>query len=146
MKHYIIKHDKNNLKVKKKVALIAHINYPDLIELCFNYIELVPNYIDIYITTKGCDNINAIQKVIKRIDTPNIKIVVPEDRGREISGLLIACKRYLSQYEYIGFVHDKKKNKGEPFQSVGRAFFDLLWENSVKNGLYINNVLNENCN
>lgn len=143
MKYYIIRHDKSEINFKKKVALIAHVNYPSLIELCFSYIELVPEHVDIFITTKGQDNIKRIKERIKQMKRTNIKIVVPEDRGREISGLLIACKEYLKNYDYIGFVHDKKKNQGEPFQSVGRAFFDVLWENTLKNGFYINNVLTE---
>lgn len=127
----------------KRIAVIAHVNYTDLIDYCFQFIEKIPNYIDIYITTKGSENIALIQQRIALLSEHHIKIVVPEDRGREISALLVACKDILIQYEYLCFVHDKKKNGGIPFQTVGRSFCDLLWENSIKNSIYIENVIEQ---
>lgn len=127
----------------KRIAVIAHVNYTDLIDYCFHYIEKIPNYIDIYITTKGSQNIALIQRKTALLSEHHIKIIVPEDRGREISGLLVACKDILMQYEYLCFVHDKKKNNGEPFQTVGQSFCDLLWENSIKNNIYIENVIEQ---
>ena len=125
----------------KKIAVIAHINYTDLISRCFSYIARIPAYIDVYITTKGNNNIDLIKKKIAELQAHHITIVVPEDRGREISGLLVACKDILMKYEYLCFVHDKKSNKGEGYQTVGQSFCDILWENSIKNQIYIENVI-----
>lgn len=125
----------------KKIAVIAHVNYTDLINRCFDYIAEIPEYIDVYITTKGSKNIELIQHKINEFSRSNIKIVVPEDRGREISGLLVACKDILMTYDYLCFVHDKKSNRGEAYQTVGQSFCDVLWENSIKNGIYIENVI-----
>ena len=124
-----------------RVAVIAHINYTDLIEKCFSYIEKIPPYIDIFITTKGEKNIEYISSKIKKMDRKNIRIIVPKDRGREISALLVACKDFLMNYEYLCFVHDKKNNAGEPHRTVGQSFMDILWENTIKNDIYIENVL-----
>ena len=132
---------KSNKWNKKKIAIIMHINYSDLIDHCFEYIKGIPNYIDIYISTKGTSNIKQINKRIEGLYYKKIEIIVPQDRGREISSLLVACKEVVKKYEYICFVHDKKKNRGEPYQTVGQSFFDLLWENSVKNGTYIENII-----
>lgn len=126
---------------RRKIAVIAHINYTDLISRCFRYIARIPAYIDIYITTKGDKNIGLIQKKIAELPEHHITIVVPEDRGREISGLLVACKDILMKYEYLCFVHDKRSNKGEGYQTVGQSFCDILWENSIKNQIYIENVI-----
>ncbi len=142
MKYYTIHEHRCEKKWKnKKIALVAHVNYTDLIDVCFSYIERVPDYIDIYITTKGETNIKLIGLKRRELNRRNVKIVVPEDRGREISGLLVACRKILEQYEYIGFVHDKRKNKGEPYQTVGQSFCDLLWENTLKSTNYIENVI-----
>lgn len=127
----------------KKICLIAHVNYTDLICHCFEYLKRVPDYIDIFITTKGDTNINLIEKQIKKTGRKNIRIIVPRDRGREISALLVACKEFLMEYEYLCFVHDKKKNKGEPYQTVGQSFMDILWENSIKNEIYIENIISQ---
>ena len=140
---YIISEKKRNSKWinEKKIAVIAHVNYSALINYCFKYISNIPNYIDIYITTKGTENIQVISKKIEKLGRNNIKIVVPQDRGREISALLVACKDYLLNYDYLCFVHDKKKNKGEAYITVGQSFCDLLWENTLKSQFYIENVI-----
>lgn len=142
MKYYVIQdHKCSQTWENKKIALVAHVNYTDLIDICFSYIERVPDYIDIYITTKGETNINRIGLKLRQLNRKNVEIIVPRDRGREISGLLVACREKLEQYEYIGFVHDKKKNKGEPYQTVGQSFFELLWENTLKSRRYIENII-----
>lgn len=125
----------------RKIAVVAHMNYTDLIERCFGYIAEIPEYIDVYITTKGSKNIGLIQNKIDSLSGNNVKIVVPENRGREISGLLVACKDILMKYDYLCFVHDKKSNKGEVYQTVGQSFCDILWENSIKNAIYIENII-----
>lgn len=130
-------------KIEKSVAVIAHVNYTDLIEHCFSYLKKIPDYIDIYITTKGESNIKIISEKIEGMDRKNIRIIVPEDRGREIAAMLVACKDILMKYEYLCFVHDKKNNAGEPHRTVGQSFMDILWENTIKNDIYIENVLKQ---
>lgn len=131
-----------NFAFEKRIAVIAHISYGDLIGHCMQYIDQIPDTVDIYITTKGESNIEAINQWIVQKEKTNCKIIVPEDRGREISALLVACKDFLMKYDYVCFVHDKKKNKGVPYQTVGQSFMDILWDNSVKNKIYIENVIN----
>lgn len=142
IKNYIVD-DKNggHNHQNKKIAVVAHVNYPGLIDYCFDYIKNIPSYIDIYITTKGTKNIEVISEKISLMNRSNISIVVPEDRGREISGLLVACKEKLKNYEYICFVHDKRKNSGEKYLTVGQAFCDILWENMLNSDIYIENVI-----
>lgn len=132
---------KINRKINKKIAVIAHVSYSDLINQCWEYIDQIDDAIDIFITTKGKENIDRIDALIKEKDKTNIRLIVPEDRGREISALLVACKNYLMEYDYLCFVHDKKKNAGIPYATVGQSFMDILWENSIKNDMYISNVI-----
>ena len=125
--------DCQNVLEAKRVCVIAHINYTDLIEECMEYIKKIPESIDIIITTKGEVNIKKIQVCIERINRANIRIIVPENRGREISALLVACREEILKYDYLCFVHDKKKNRGESFETVGKSFMDILWQNSIIN-------------
>ncbi|MBR3622314.1 MAG: hypothetical protein IKN43_03070, partial [Selenomonadaceae bacterium] len=55
--------DNELLPVDKKIAIIAHINYPDLIDKCLSeYIFKIPSGIDVFITTKGESNIKEISE------------------------------------------------------------------------------------
>lgn len=132
---------KPDLKINKKIAIIVHLSYTDLIEHCLQYIDRFSEKIDVYISTKGKNNINIINQWIVQKEKTNCKVVIPKDRGREISALLIACKDILMKYDYLCFVHDKKKNSGVPYQTVGQSFMDILWDNCIKSMTYIENII-----
>ena len=127
----------------KKICVIAHMTYFQLMESCFEYLEKVPDEIDIYVTTNEMKRAERIEELIAGMNRKNVKLVVAECRGRELAALLVACKDIILSYDYIGFVHDKRKNKGMSFQTVGQSFMDILWENSIKNDVYIKNVITE---
>ena len=126
---------------KKRTAVIAHIYYADLVEHCMAYINRIPNDIDVFISTNGEENRRKIIERFAESGRQNYRVIEPENRGREISALLVACKDLLMKYEYLCFVHDKKSNNELPYMTVGRSFMDLLWENSLKSSEYIENVL-----
>lgn len=141
MNYYVISEKEPSRRyADKKIALVAHIYYTPLIEYCFSYLYQIPPYIDLFITTKGDENISIIKKKLKEVGN-SWRIIVPLDRGREQSALLVACRNELSGYDYIGFIHDKKKNAGERLRTVGQSFCDLLWENCLKSRQYIENVI-----
>ena len=126
---------------KKRTAVIAHLYYTDLAELCLAYINRIPNDIDVIITTNGEENRRKIIECFAESGRKNYRVIEPENRGREIGALLVACKDLLMEYEYLCFVHDKKSGSRTHYMTVGRSFMDLLWENSLKSGQYIENVL-----
>lgn len=128
------------------VLLIAHVSYTYLIDQCFAYLNRLPSYIDIIISTKGDENIDIVTQKIEESKRKNIKLVVPKDRGREISSLLVACREEVLKHDYVGFVHDKQSNSGTPYHTVGQSFMNILWDNSVYNEIYVENVLNQLAN
>lgn len=125
----------------KKVGIILHINYDDLFEHCFEYIREIPECIDVIITTKGEANKCRIKSLFESIQRRNYQIIEPLDRGRELSGRLIACKTFLMQYDYLCCTQDKKSNRDIDSNAFGQTFMDLLWDNSVASGEYIKNVI-----
>lgn len=125
----------------KRICVIAHMYYLDLMEHCFEYIKRIPREIDIIITTNEAEKVAKLELLADGLQRDNLKIVMAKNRGREISALLVACKDELPKYEYLCFVHDKKKNCGTRFQTVSQSFMDILWENSIKNENYIKNVI-----
>ncbi len=122
-----------------KVALMAHIYFKDQIEYCLNYIQNMPDNCDIYITTDTYDKIEAIQKAV---DNRGLKatIVKVENRGRDVSALLIGCKNYISKYDLICFIHDKKTVQFEPY-TIGKSFAYKCFENTLGSKEYIKNII-----
>ena len=126
---------------KGRAAIIAHIYYPELIEQCFEYINRIPSEIDVFVTTHGDENLRKINECFAKSGRNNYRVIETENRGREISALLVACRGILMKYEYLGFVHDKKSNSAFPYMTVGQSYMDLLWENALKSGVYIENAI-----
>lgn len=140
--NYILPLDisKTDIK-KKKVALIMHLYFEDLIEHSYEYASNIPDYIDVYITTDTEKKKEKILEVFKDLKCFSLKVTVIENRGRDISSLLVGSKEFVKNYEYICFVHDKKTTQVEP-QTVGNSFEYKCLENTIGSRDYINNVVN----
>lgn len=125
----------------KKIAIIAHINYPELIDTCFRYLKNIPKEIDVYINTKTQENAQIINRYLKEGDFGNYKVNLIGNRGREISGFLVGCKDILMKYDYLCFVHDKRTSGNKGPAKIGQSYMYMLWENALKSKEYIINVI-----
>lgn len=131
---------KNILK-EKNIAIIMHLYYMDLLDECFEYIEDIPREIDIIITTPSGLNEELIIEKFQRINRKNYKILQAGMRGRDVAALLVACRPYLMKYEYLCFLHDKKTTGNAGAATIGKSFMYNMWENLLKNSLYIENII-----
>lgn len=126
----------------KTVAVIAHLFYPDLFSYCLKYLLNVKDMADIYITTDTEEKKATIEKMIVPALGERVHVILVNARGRDLSALLVGCKKYLMEYDYLCFIHDKKSSQKE-FPTVGTSFCDLLWENTLKSRGFVHNILNE---
>lgn len=143
--HFIIP---SNIEINSQIshiysqtAVIAHINYPELIRECFDYLCNIPKKIDVYITTKSLSVKNELINLFDSIQRSNVTVILIGDKGREIRGLLIECAYILKKYEFIGYVHDKRTVATASDPNIGKKYRDLLWDNMLKSEEYINNIL-----
>ena len=130
----------NEKEINCKAAVIMHIYYLDIIEESLKYALNIPKEIDVYITTPHKDKIEIIKKTFKDVKN-RVSFKVIENRGRDISSLLVGCADIISLYDYICFYHDKKVNYLKPL-SAGRSFAYKTSESSLHNEIYIKNILN----
>lgn len=135
--------------LRKKVAVIAHINYDDLVEECFRYLNNIPKEVDVFINTKKDSTKQKIYQYIDFYHMKNCQVVMIGDRGREIRGLLIESRLVFQEYEYVCFVHDKKTTGNLKNVLLGQKYMEQLWENTLKSRDYIYgclSLLEENKN
>jgi len=125
------------------VAVFAHITYEDLIDFCAGYIKSASGIADVYITTL---NEHTKECIVDRfgllgLNEPKI-IVLPENsRGRDVSALWVALKPYMTHYDYICYIHNKKSPQVKPL-TVGRGFAERCFTNTLASKEYVINVLN----
>lgn len=133
----IVSDDKKTVTERRiediKAAILVHLYYEEQLDFYWAYLEKIPHYVDIII-------ISAKDAILEYFASNRFQKVKKENRGRDISALLVAAKDYVFRYDYICFIHDKK----EKVQST-KAYVDLwrknLWDNMLQSDIYIYNIL-----
>ena len=126
---------------QKRIALFLHTFYPELFDYDLEFLKNVPSEIDLYITNSDENKIETLRKKFEPVLKNKLTFIKVESRGRDLSALLVGCRDYLLNYDYICFIHDKKSSQKENMV-VGASFRDLLWENMLFSPGYISNILN----
>lgn len=127
-------------EISAKVAVVINLFYVDLLDICFNYIRTIPGFIDVYICVSNIELQKEVTERIENSKLENCRIINKDNRGRDISALLVACRDLLKDYDYFCFIHDKKSSYKQ-YELEGKSFFENLWDNILKSENYILNVI-----
>lgn len=141
--NYILSESNAKFKPKnKKIALIMHIYFEDLINECYEYAKSMPKESDIYITTNEKNKLNKIKMIFSNLECNKKEFILMENRGRDISSLLVACRDKIieNKYDYICFAHDKKAIQFKPY-SEGRGFSDKCFKNILGSKYLVDNII-----
>lgn len=127
-------------KNNRKIALVIHEYFDDLIEECFRYALSVPVDCDIYITTDSDKKAAAIKKVFEKGPWNKVYVLVIENRGRDVSSLLVGVADKLDSYDYVCFMHDKKVTQLD-YAIKGYAFSERCFQNLLGSKELVQNIL-----
>ena len=125
---------------KKKVALLMHLYFMDLLESSYEYAQAVPEFTDIYITTNSEDKKLQIIEKFKELPCAKLEVRVVENRGRDVSALLVGLRDVLPNYDIACFFHDKKAGQVSP-GSVGESFGYKCSKNVLYNRAFVYRIL-----
>lgn len=121
------------------VALVAHLYYMDLLEETLGYVRSMPEGCDVYLTVGSEDKASQVRSAVEAMPY-NVDVRVIENRGRDVSALLVGVKDVIADYDLVCFIHDKKVTQLTPF-SKGAAFADKCFENLLISPEYVRNVV-----
>jgi len=127
-------------KCRRKVALAMHIYLDELIEYCYRYALSMPEESDIYISSGSRETCNKIKNVFENGPWNQVRVIQIENRGRDIGGLLMGSGPYLSQYDYVCVMHDKKVTQLD-YASKGYAFSERCYHNLLGSAELVENIL-----
>lgn len=99
---------------------MLHFYFEDLAEYCLHYVQSMPKEADIYVTVGSEKKKKIIEETFSVLEN-NVKVILIENRGRDVSALLVGTKDFIMDYDYVCFVHDKKVTQLSP-QTVGAGF------------------------
>lgn len=131
---------KNVIAYDIKIAVIVFLYYEDRIEHNLKYLLNVSQEWDLYIITKN-PKIKRYLSNDKYWAERVIFVYEKNNRGRDVSALLIATKPFIHKYEYVCFIHDKKTTGGSDAEAVGDDFNDMLFENLLGSEYYIRLII-----
>ena len=127
---------------KRKIALVMHLYFEDLIEDMCRYASYMPEETDIYVTTNSIEKKKKIEILFKeKLLNKFIDVRVIPNKGRDVSSLLVGVKDCIFDYDYVCFTHDKKTAQVKP-GTVGVGFANKCFENILFNDVFVSNVIN----
>lgn len=129
----------SNTISKKEMAVVIHMHYVDTVESYFKYIANIPEDADVYITVSDKSTKKIIEEYVKYKRQKNCIVVDKNNRGRDISALLVACRTKILEYKYVCFIHDKKE-KNDYTRKDTHCWVEGLWENTIGSMAYIYNI------
>ncbi|WP_026525948.1 rhamnan synthesis F family protein [Butyrivibrio sp. MB2005] len=118
-------------------AVICYLYYKETLDIYFKYVDHVPNEIDVYLIT----SVTEISDILhtRYGNKENITVIEKDNRGRDLSGLLVSCADFFFDYEFACFVHDKKEIYDE-YRKETEEWALSLWENTIGTADYIRNI------
>ena len=66
-------------------------------------------------------------------------ILKKENRGRDLSALLVTARAFVAGAKYVCFIHDKKSSESY-YAEHTKSWIRNMWENILASGLYIRNI------
>lgn len=126
----------------KKIALIMHIYYEDLIDYCLKYAQSMPAGTDIYIVSSKQSVLDLCEEKSSLLPEYNFIYRKKNNRGRDVSAYLVTCADVFENYDYVCCMHDKKTSTAE-YSIIGEEFSNHCFECNLKSGNYVKNVINK---
>ena len=141
--NYILSSEKdisNSDEILKKTAVIAHLYYEDLLSDYVKYLLKIPKEIFIIVTVDSERKKFLVEQIFSE-NNRKCEVRIVAKRGRDIAALLVGCADVFDKFKYLCFVHDKKSVRKNESVIIGKAFSDLLWDNSLDSEIFIKNII-----
>lgn len=118
-------------------AVVVNLYYSEQAGWCCRYLNGMPAGVDIYIFSSKEETLAQARKYCRHKNTVFIR---KENRGRDLSALLVAFRPYMARYNYICFLHDKKERAPWIKKDTDR-WRESLWGNMAAAEAYVCNIL-----
>lgn len=129
----------------RKVAVIFHTYYTDIIEQYLHNIASFPHGTHFYFTADTKEKLETLKEfMVPYQGRYEMEFRPVENRGRDVSALLVACRDVVLEgnYDLICFMHDKKGIRYKSSWScTGKTCSDCCFENIAPSVDYVNNVI-----
>lgn len=129
----------NNKSVSmEKTAIVMALYYEDDVDKYLTYLSAIPENIYVFIVSS---NQSILEKAIQmKVRYSNLNVIKKDNRGRDLSALLVAFRDYINDFDYLCFLHDKK-SKHVSMDDDLSLWIENLWGNMICSTTYIKKVI-----
>lgn len=139
---FIVPKKKGKVQQEIRTALVMHLYYKEQVSYCRRMADSMPKSSDIYITTPLAENDEVIKEAFSDGNFNNVTVIRCENRGRDVSALLVAAADVINNYDLVCFAHDKKSHRGDK-QIIGESFLLHCFDNILGNSEYVEAIIDE---
>ena len=123
-----------------KVTIIVYLYYEETVDNYLEYLANIPIEYDIILISSKQSIIEYVKKRINNLGVRIKEYVLKQNRGRDVSALIVSAKEYVLNSDYICFVHDKAANFDYLKNDVDFWVMNL-WENTLGSQAFIRNIV-----
>jgi lipopolysaccharide biosynthesis protein len=137
--HHLIKLDsiaqinQKNAKTNTlpRIAIHAHMFYPEMAPLLATYLAQFPQNIDLFISNPKEQDQDYLCKQFDKVTTiKRLEVRLTPNQGRDIAPMIDPFGKTLLEYDYIAHIHSKKS---VGTNNIGQLWCDYLWEAVLSN-------------
>lgn len=132
--------DISDILRRRKIALVMHLFFEDLIDESYSYACSMPEEADIFITVGSEKMEKLVREKFSTLPCHQCTVLHIPNRGRDVGSVLVAVNPQILEYDYVCFAHDKKVTQLKP-QSIGASWAYECFESVLKNKDYVNNII-----
>lgn len=82
-----------------------------------------------------------MESYLEKWGISNFQVIIKENRGRDVSALLVTFRKVMLQYTYACFVHDKREKYEGIDAAEVKMWIRCLWDSVLSSKEYVCNVL-----
>lgn len=128
--------ENGNDKIINNAAVIIHMYYEESFERYIDRIIPISKIVDTYFVSSSDELIARIKQIADTNQDVRIQTIKKNNRGRDVSALLVASKHVVDKYKYVCFYHDKA-SKNEHTKKYVREWEATLFDNSLSNPSFV---------
>ena len=102
--------DLHTISFRDDTVVIMYFYYMDTLADYWKYIDNIQKFVKVFVITPLEEIEKKVSDKATQRQWSNVEIIRKLNRGRDITGLLIAAKPVISKFKYICFIHDKKSH------------------------------------
>lgn len=122
-------------------VIILYLYYQDTLSVYWPYIDGIPEEINVCLISSREEVLWEARKHLEAAGRGGVRYILKENRGRDVSALLVAGADIIKDYKYVCFLHDKKEHS-EEWKKDTELWIENLWGNMIGSAGYIQHILN----